>query len=375
MTIEGLFQEHRDGLRHRVERMVGSRETAEDLCQEAFLRAWRHAPAHLDAGQQAAWLYRTASNLAVDELRRRGPRRWEELSDAAGGGAQPDELEVVAAREALARLSAHERLVVLLRLQAGLSHAEIGALLDLSPEAARKRVDRARRRFAAAYRGVRPDRRPVVLLLAREDPGLYATWLGGSGADVRLLGEQDAERQLAAADAFVLSGSLADIDPGLYGERPRRAIVGPDLRRDRRDVRALRAALALDLPIVGVCRGHQLLNVILGGTLYQDVEEDGAAAFSHRRDPHPIETRPETVARRVLGRRPEVSSGHHQALRRLGRGVGVTATSPEGLVEMVELPRPVLTMGLQWHPEHAPAGRAGRRIADALVAAATRRAA
>jgi putative glutamine amidotransferase len=376
MSIDSVFEEHSDRLTRRLERMVGSRETAEDLRQEAFLRTWRSVPRDLPADRQAAWLHRTASNLAIDELRRRRLVEMAPLAERPDTGA-PDTDRDLAAREALGRLTAHERLVLLLRFEAGLTHAEIGALLDVSPEAARKRVVRARSAFTAAYRGTEEDDRPLVLLRVGELEHLpaYQRWLEAAGARTLVTSGERVERDLARADAVVLGGSFTDIAPAIYRESPRTAIHEPDVARDREDLRVLRGALAAGVPLVGVCRGHQLLNVIFGGNLFQDLRDDGATSEPHWRVPHAIATAPGALARRVLGSRSEVASEHHQAVRRVGRGLRVTARASDGVVEMVELPRRTLGVGLQWHPEHEESGEPGRRVAEALVDAAGRRAA
>jgi len=372
MRIDAVFEEHGQRLTRRLQRLVGSRETAEDLCQEAFLRAWRSAPPELPADRQAAWVHRTASNLAIDELRRRRLVDVEPLSDHADERSDAD--EKLAAREALGGLSSHERLVLLLRFEAGLSHAEIGALLDVSPEAARKRVERARAAFALALRGMEADPRPLILLRCgeQEDLPLYRSWLEAAGARTQVTDAERVERDLVRAQGLVLGGSFTDVHPVVYGESPRGAIRGPDLGRDRDDLRVLRCALAGGVPLVGVCRGHQLLNVVFGGNLYQDLHDDGATAEPHWRSPHAIQTISDAFARRVLGPRSEVASEHHQALRRVGRGLRVTAQASDGVVEMVELPRRTLGVGLQWHPEQPDSGAAGRQVAEALVAAGRR---
>ena len=376
MSIDTVFEEHSDRLTRRLERMVGSRETAEDLRQEAFLRTWRSVPRGLPADRQAAWLHRTASNLAIDELRRRRLVDMAPLAERADDRA-PDTDGDLAAREALGRLTAHERLVLLLRFEAGLAHAEIGALLDVSPEAARKRVDRARKAFTLAFRGTEEDARPLVLLRVGEvaDLPAYRRWLEAAGARTLVTTGERVERDLAHADAVVLGGSFTDIAPAIYRESPRTALCEPDVARDREDLRVLRGALRAGVPLVGICRGHQLLNVVFGGNLFQDLREDGATSEPHWRVPHAIATAPGALARRVLGSRSEVASEHHQAVRRVGRGLLVTARASDGVVEMVELPRCTLGVGLQWHPEHPESGEAGRRVAEALVGAAGRRAA
>lgn len=375
MGIETVFEEQGHRLTRRLQRMVGSRETAEDLCQEAFLRAWRSAPRNLSSDRQAAWLHRTASNLAIDELRRRRLVDLEPLSERSDQRSAAG--EELAARETLGGLSAHERLVLLLRFEAGLTHAEIGALLDVSSEAARKRVERARAAFAVAFRGLEADPRPLILLRCgeHEDLPLYRRWLEAAGARTQVTDGQRVERDLTRAQGVVLGGSYTDIDPAVYGESPRSAIRRPDLGRDDEDLRVLRGALRAGVPLVGVCRGHQLLNVVFGGNLYQDLHDDGATDEPHWRTPHAIETAPGALARRVLGSRSEVASEHHQAVRRVGRGLRVTAQASDGVVEMVELPRRALGVGLQWHPEQPESGRAGRQVAEALVDAGRRRAA
>jgi RNA polymerase sigma factor (sigma-70 family) len=178
MELETLIQAERGTLVSRLALLLGGdHHAAEDLTQEAFARAWRGLPEGLDRGQQRAWLHRTSRNLAVDELRRRRRRRrlmapiehLEHLHASAEEAGTPD-----AAREARARLSAHERFVLLLRFEAGFTHAEIAQLLDSIEEAARKRVSRARAAFLDAYRVARADAAPLVLVVVRdEQPAPY----------------------------------------------------------------------------------------------------------------------------------------------------------------------------------------------------------
>ncbi|MBX5443436.1 MAG: gamma-glutamyl-gamma-aminobutyrate hydrolase family protein, partial [Solirubrobacteraceae bacterium] len=316
------------------------------------------------------------ANLALDELRRRRLRDHAPLDERRDGGPDPEPADRLAAREALGRLAPHERLVLLLRFEGGLSHREIGALLDISEEAARKRVERARAAFMAAVRRERPDDEPLILFIRGEhDDAPFRRWVEAAGGRLRTIDHGDLERELATADGLLLGASHRDIHPALYGEPPRFADPDADLAADRRDLRALRLALARDVPIVGVCRGHQLLNVALGGTLWQDLESDGAGRAEHRDGDHAIHTGEHSLSRTIIGRRAAVVSEHHQAVRRLGRGVRVTSETADGVVEMLEVPSRRFALGLQWHPER-PDVAAGGRVADAFVAAArTRRAA
>jgi putative glutamine amidotransferase len=277
----------------------------------------------------------------------------------------------------MARLTPHERMVLLLRFDAGLSHRELGALLDVGEEAARKRVQRARAAFVTALRSdaTGADAPLVLFIRGQHDDAAFRRWIENAGARMRLIDHRDLHRELARADALVLGGSHRDVDPALYGDTPRFANPDADLEGDRRDLAALRLALAQDVPIVGICRGHQLLNIALGGSLWQDLESDGVGG-DHRDGGHAINTGEHSLSRTIIGRHAEVASEHHQGIRRLGRGVRVTSATPDGVAEMIEVPSRRFVLGLQWHPERMDVGNAGDRVADALVhSARTRRAA
>jgi putative glutamine amidotransferase len=370
MDFEALYHELRDPLTRRLERMVGDPRTAEDLRQEAFARAWRSAPRDAEHGHLRAWLHRTAHNLAVDELRRRRGRDWVPYDDElAPAFEDADAEERLAAREALARLSAHERFLLLMRFEGGLSHAEIGQLLGVGEDAARKRVARARAALAAAHREVTPRERPLVLVLvADDDPAPYERWIHDAGGEARRLDRARFERQLASADALIITGSNTDVHPGMYGEPVRGSVGDLDLERDRRDLGAIRAALLQDVPMVGICRGHQLLNIAMGGSLHQDLERRRRGL--HAEAEHGVRTGSRTLARRVLGRATTVSSGHHQAVRRVGRGLVATSASPDGVVETLEMRERRFAIGVQWHPEIQTASPASASLASALVEAA-----
>ena len=352
------------GVTARLRRIVGDATTAEDLCQETLVRAWRRAPRELPPERLRAWLHRTATNLAFDELRRRARRDEIGYDDAlTGAGATDASVAGADVRDALGALTPHQRLVLLLRFEQGLSLRELGALLDIGEDAARKRVARAREAFAVALREVRAqDTRPTILvLMGRDDPVPYTQWLEGAGARVRIHELARPGLDFAGADAIVLSGSTTDIHPRTYGAVADPRCVDPDLTRDLRDLAALRIALRDDIAVIGVCRGSQLLSVLFGGDLSQHVEH-------HEGDrPHRVATAPASAARRALGADFEVVSDHHQAVRRMGRGLRVTATAPDGMIEAVEVPGHRLALGLQWHPERG----GGEALADLLVDACT----
>jgi putative glutamine amidotransferase len=373
MTFDAILTEQTGPLTRRLARMVGDRETAEDLRQETLARAWRSGPRGAQAPVVRAWLHRTATNLALDELRRRKRREHVPLHAGLDAGDDDSARRDPVLRDALAALTAHQRLVLLLRFEAGLSWREVGELLDLSEEAARKRVARARAAFLDTYKNADADdtRPTVLLLLGREDPGPYERWLQAAGARVRTLTGTQAGLDLAGADALVLGGSETDVHPSLYGEAVGPHVRDTDLTRHLRDLAALRHALRTDLPFLGVCSGTQLLSVLHGGTLHQDLPADGWDALDHR-DAHAVATADGTLARRLLGGTPGVVSEHHQAVKTLGRGLRVTSTAPDGLIEALEVPGHRFALGVQWHPERCTDGPdgTGRRMADALVEAA-----
>src|SRR3954447_22700584 len=365
--MEDLFNELTHPLTRRLTRIVGDPAAAEDLRQEAFARAWTSAPRDADPDHLRAWVHRTARNLAVDHLRRRSVRDWVPFADeTVGAPPEADPEAGIVAREALGRLTAHERLLLLLRFEGGLSLAEIGTLLDISEDAARRRAPRPRAARPAAPREVAPRERPLILVLAAhvEDPRPYEAWIEAAGGQARVLDREGFERDIATADGLVLSGSMIDIDPALYGQPNMAAQGHVDLDVDRRDLAALHTALVQDVPIIGICRGHQLLNIAFGGTLHQDVGGHAAQAQ------HPVDTSVGSVARRVLGRGSEVCSEHHQSIARLGRGLSVTAMSSDGVVESIEMPQRRFAIGVQWHPEDQEGGPAAQRLAEAFVKAA-----
>jgi RNA polymerase sigma factor (sigma-70 family) len=372
MDFDALYHELSAPLTRRLERLVGDPRTAEDLRQETFARAWKSGPRDADHAHMRAWMHRTAHNLAIDELRRRRHRDWLPYDDEltpAHFDADPEER--IAAREALARLTPHERLILLLRFEGGLSHAEIGQLLDIGEDAARKRVGRARAALAAAQRELGPRERPrVLILLGDDDADWYTRWIEDAGGDPKVVDRDRFERQMASADALVVTGSHTDVDPTLYGQRNVAARGDLDLERDRRDLAAVRLALAQDVPFVGICRGHQLLNIAFGGTLQQDIGPDHGPGHVWGEIEHDVTTAPRSTARRILGRAASVSSGHHQAAGRVGPGLHATSGSTDGIVESLEVPRHRFALGVQWHPERPAAGPAGTRLAEALVKAA-----
>ena len=161
----------------------------------------------------------------------------------------------------------------------------------------------------------------------------------------------------ALCHGFVFSGG-EDIDPSRYGEETRPQCGQIAHRRDAFDFAMFEKALASGKPILGICRGCQLINVALGGTLWQDlpsqqpsdllhVQKEGA--FEHS---HSVSILPNTPLAEVLGQsRLTINSFHHQAAKDIGRGLQVMAKADEGIVEAMYLPEHPFLWALQWHPE------------------------
>ncbi|HXR27701.1 MAG TPA: gamma-glutamyl-gamma-aminobutyrate hydrolase family protein, partial [Candidatus Baltobacteraceae bacterium] len=170
-------------------------------------------------------------------------------------------------------------------------------------------------------------------------------------------------------DGLVLTGG-GDVDPLAYDEEAVPEVAGVDQNRDASERALLAAALRADMPVLAICRGCQVLNVELGGTLHQHLP-DVVGHGAHRSAPFvftdlDVETVPGTIAAGVFGRTPTVRCSHHQAIRDLGRGLRATAATADGVIEAVELPSARFVLGVQWHPEE----QRDQRPFDALVHAA-----
>jgi gamma-glutamyl-gamma-aminobutyrate hydrolase PuuD len=211
-------------------------------------------------------------------------------------------------------------------------------------------------------------------------PGLYLDMVWRSGGQPLLIPPVGGdERQVAAGvvaavaalDGLVLIGG-GDIDAGRYGQEPDPRAGGTSDDRDRVELTLLAAALDRDLPVLAVCRGHQVLNVLLGGDLIQylpdvvgsNAHQPRAGAFGSVT----VRTEPGSVVAGALGERFDVLCCHHQAIGSLGRGLVVTATSDDGVVEAVELPGRRFVVGVQWHPEE----ERDTRLFEAMIGPATR---
>ncbi len=184
----------------------------------------------------------------------------------------------------------------------------------------------------------------------------------------------DPDEALDMVDGLMLAGG-ADLDPGSYGAERHPLTLDPDRQRDAFEIALVRRALERDLPLLGVCRGMQIINVARGGTLHQDLPE--LVGHEHHRRvsgsfdgaDHDVRLVPGSLAARAAGEELHgTKSHHHQGVDRVGEGLKVTGWAVvDDLVEAVEEPRNRFALGVQWHPE---ADERSTLIA-ALVAAAT----
>ncbi len=155
---------------------------------------------------------------------------------------------------------------------------------------------------------------------------------------------------------LIVSGGV-DVDPSLYGEANTHS-KGCDLRRDRFETALIREARRQDRAILCICRGIQVLNIALGGNLYQDIPTQIKGALRHHRWEDGKETLHQTrltrksVLTELFGQEEiNTNSSHHQSVREVGEGLVVLAEAADGVVEAVECPEDRCTIGVQWHPE------------------------
>ena len=167
----------------------------------------------------------------------------------------------------------------------------------------------------------------------------------------------DVEQLLEVLDGLVLTGGV-DVDPQLYGESPIPNLGKVDPKRDHFEMEITRKALSIGKPILAICRGHQVLNVALGGTLYQDVPSQVEGSIKHyAKTPlyypsHSVEVKEGSRLHGMFGKEElGVNSFHHQAVKDLGEGLVARAWAPDGVIEAMELPGDAFVLGVQWHPE------------------------
>ena len=205
----------------------------------------------------------------------------------------------------------------------------------------------------------------------------YIESLARAGAGMRWVELNDPEQ--AVQDALTCDGLLlpggGDMDPKFYGQARIPACGEPNLLRDAAEPLLLRAFLAADKPVLGICRGIQVLNAVLGGDLYQDIKPlEHLPHNGHWAKVHTVTVRRGTLLSRIFGQDTVlVNSQHHQAVDRVAPGFTLAALSEDGIVEAIEKPDARFCLGVQWHPEWlSDADPAMQGLFDAFVNACSK---
>lgn len=206
------------------------------------------------------------------------------------------------------------------------------------------------------------DQSPPIEILGLMPPYLEAVVAAG-GIPVMIplgLSDEDLRAAMQQMDGFLLPGG-GDIEPNVYQGQGHPTVSGIDADRDRVEITVARAAVAQQKPLLAICRGLQVLNVALGGSLWEDVALLMPQAMhhehvhSHPRNylAHNVTIEPDSVLAKQLGMtETAVNSLHHQGIRRLADDLRATAVAPDGLIEGVEVINHPFALGVQWHPEN-----------------------
>ena len=230
-------------------------------------------------------------------------------------------------------------------------------------------------------------RRPVIGISAALESAGWAVWketlanvsqrtyslcVADAGAIPVILpadeaSESSPDEVLDILDGLILSGG-ADLDPATYGAEPHPSTTNFKAERDRFEVALCRRAIERDMPVLGICRGMQLLNVTCGGTLDQNLADSHVhIATPGQFSDHQVRLESGSLAAKAMGSElVEVRSHHHQGIDRLGEDLVVTGWSEPGdLIEAIEMPSKSFVLGLIWHPEEQRRSPAVKALADA----------
>jgi putative glutamine amidotransferase len=214
--------------------------------------------------------------------------------------------------------------------------------------------------------GITPDRGVLTsgrsgeqLLFLRERYPCAILETGGLPLLLPIMASRAAVQALLdSLDGILISGGDFDIHPRLYGEEPLISLGTLKEERTEFEMEVISLALNRGLPLLGVCGGAQAINVTLGGSLYQDISTQVPNAIAHLQGDlreiggHSIEIYEGTKLRRIVGQSSlEVNTTHHQAVKKLGKGLVVNATTEDGLIEGIESADDSFVLGVQWHPE------------------------
>ena len=216
--------------------------------------------------------------------------------------------------------------------------------------------------------------RPIIAVTGKASrwaPGWWAAWIAIALAGGRAVRATPRHAMPVPIDGLLIGGG-DDIATDLYGASAAYDNTA-DRARDAFELAAIKQALAQDKPVLGICRGAQLINVAAGGTLYSDISKLRRSTSNRV---NIFACKPVAIKRRsrlaTIFDRPRlrVNSLHHQAVLTLGEGIGATARDADGFVQAIEARTHRFVIGVQWHPEYLCYQGAQRRLFRALVAAA-----
>lgn len=192
------------------------------------------------------------------------------------------------------------------------------------------------------------------------------------------LGDDDLTQIAHSLDGILFTGG-GDIDPARYAGDPHPTVHEIDPERDQMEIHLVREAVDRQTPFLGICRGLQIVNVALGGSLYTHIQDQHPNALKHDFFPgrprdfhaHPVKVDEGTTLASILGQPiVQVNSLHHQGVKTLAPSLTLTATAPDGIAEAVEIPSHPFGLAVQWHPEWLPNQPEMRALFEAFVHAA-----
>ncbi len=190
--------------------------------------------------------------------------------------------------------------------------------------------------------------------------------------------EKQLKQIIASLDGIIFSGG-GDIEPHQYGSEMTEKVNTMDPERDRVEIQLVRDVIDSGTPFLGICRGQQVINVALGGTLYRDISEEHPNAIEHTyypnwpwdHIPHTVQIEADSLLAEILGlKEVPVNSLHHQAIKEVAPSLVPIAYAPDGIVESVVLPDHPFGLAVQWHPEWMPKHEPMRALFRAFVNAA-----
>jgi len=196
---------------------------------------------------------------------------------------------------------------------------------------------------------------------------------GGAVAVVPPVGKISYDELLSRFDGLLLHGGI-DLSPAAYGESPHPQVTSWDDDLDQFEFEILKAAVKLDMPVLAICRGMQVLNVVLGGTLIQHIPDHHQSGIEHWSSHHDVSIATDSHLFGAVGSNEvtSVSSFHHQAVSDLGRNLRAVAWSKDKLVEGIEHESAAWIVGVQWHPEDKCESTSTKRLFHSFVQACIR---